>query len=59
VPGYRIESGTSFAGMTVRASFGLFSRHQACLIIEHWNLRFICNLPARRFPGGVLEIWNF
>jgi len=26
------------------------------LVIEYYNLRFICNLLARRFSGGVLGI---
>ena len=26
------------------------------LVIEYWNLRFICSLLARRFFGGVLGI---
>ncbi len=29
------------------------------MIIENWNLKFICNLPARRFFGGVLGICDF
>jgi len=24
------------------------------LVIGYWNLRFVCNLPARRLFGGVL-----
>ncbi len=36
-------------------------------VIEYWDLRFICNLPARRLSGGlpavslagVLEICDF
>ncbi len=27
--------------------------------VEYWNLRFICNLPARRLFGGVLGICDF
>jgi hypothetical protein len=27
--------------------------------IEYWNLKFICNLPARRLFGGVLGICDF
>jgi hypothetical protein len=27
--------------------------------VEYWNLKFICNLPARRLFGGVLGICDF
>jgi hypothetical protein len=29
------------------------------LVIGYWNLRFICNLLARRLSGGVLVYWFF
>jgi len=29
---------------------------KSVLVIEYWNLRFICNLLARRLSGGVLGI---
>ncbi len=29
------------------------------LVIEYWNLKFICNLLARRLSGGVLVVWDF
>ena len=27
------------------------------LVIGDWNLRFVCNLLARRLSGGVLGYW--
>jgi len=29
------------------------------LVIEYWNLKFICNLLVRRLFGGVLGIYDF
>ena len=34
----------------------LNSKSEPVLVIEYCDLRFICNLPARRFSGGVLGI---
>jgi hypothetical protein len=34
-------------------------RFISCLVIGYWNLRFICNLLARRLSGGVLVYWFF
>jgi len=43
-------------------SYFLFSLSYFCLevlVIEYWNLNFICNLLARRLFGGVLGICDF
>jgi hypothetical protein len=34
------------------------SKHsKPVLVIGYWNLRFVCNLLARRLSGGVLVYW--
>ena len=30
---------------------------KAVWVVGYWNLRFICNLLARRLSGGVLVYW--
>jgi hypothetical protein len=39
----------------------MFSKNNSytVLVIEYWNLIFICNLLARRLSGGVLVYWFF
>jgi hypothetical protein len=42
--------------MILKNQDDLNSKSKPVLVIEYWNLQFVCDLPARRLSGGVLVI---